>query len=179
MNEVSLPEPQIPKPLSFEELLNPQWSNMGHGTSPESAEVILKEGIRLNPNYGIPEIFHWPDNPSMESLQQEFNNWPHKNSKAIIVVSVHTEKYSFEDTILDEINDERKGKRAYVDPKYIRGYYDVDRQQFVDNNVWDQNPTFLKKKRVFVKPHLPDTVNSSRKKLQAVADNVGLEDEVW
>ncbi len=174
MNESQITQ-TIREPLSFSELANPYWINMGHGTSLEIADEILKKGIRVNQNYSLDRIFYWPQlNPSSD-LQQELENWPHKHSQAIIIVSVPKTNFNYADTVLGEIEDKKFGKRAFVDPKFIRGYYNTEQHLFVDNPIWQQNPDLLKKRISLVSPPIigrkKDFPDTARIKLQTLVDS--------
>jgi hypothetical protein len=133
----------------------------GHGTSIEVAPEILLKGIRVNEAYGLHEILMPLSGLSDSKIESLLAAWPHKSARAVVIVCVpNQEGFNRPEDIVGEIFDENLHRtRSYVPPNFVKGYFDVEQQKFVDNPGWEINPTPLVKQ---VKPQLrkPKTFNN-------------------
>lgn len=115
----------------------------GHGTSREIAERILEEGIEASPSYSLTEIalpITRADTPLQqqgESLVTSCLQWPHRDSKAVVLLSVPHALRRHQ--IVESI--ERGGQeRHHIPPRFIVGYIDAVDCIFVPNPLHERNP---------------------------------------
>ncbi len=132
---------------------------LGHGTGrfgngSSVVDAIFEKGLRAKDNslyfttIGLstptPEIkeqtkeFGMPE-PTIDSLKASFNNWPHQNSKQIIIARIPI-KYINMMGDTGDLDGERYGAfmrtrtsetgkvTNYLDPKFILGCFDVEKQ---------------------------------------------------
>lgn len=144
--------------MKLEELKNIIQDNsyfyMGHGTgrngnSSEIVQTIFDEGLRTKDN----SLYYTTvglDTTNLERLKERLNNWQHLNSKKIIMIRIPIEYINiYGDT--GDLNAERYGafmlerensqgkKIYYLNPKFIIGCYDVEKQ------LLKLNPNFEEK----------------------------------
>lgn len=141
----------------------------GHGTgrtgnSDEVVNSIFERGLRTKDNslyfttVGLstptPEMIKYHEQlniekPSISTLQSQFNNWSHADSKKIIIARIPTE-YINELADRSDIGGERYGAfmiedmdqngnvTSYLNPKFIIGCYDVEKQSVKMNNTFER-----------------------------------------
>lgn len=137
------------------------------GNSDEVVDAIFSEGLRTKNNslyyttlglstptpemkeqlkeIGLPE-------PTLEDLKKQFNNWQHQDSKKIIIARVPTE-YINKAGDRSDLDGEMFGafytqkpqpngqETNYLDPKFIVGCFDVDKQAVRLNNNFERTLT--------------------------------------
>ncbi len=145
---------------------------LGHGTGrsgngDQVVDSIFSKGLRTKDNslyyttVGLsaptPELkdqfkeFDLPE-PTIGGLKEQLNNWPHLNSKKVIIVRLPLEYVNSMGDISD-LDGERYGaffreelqengrKTYYLDPKFIVGCFDVDKQMVRLNEGFEQTLT--------------------------------------
>lgn len=142
---------------------------LGHGTgrvgdSDNVVTAIFKEGLRTKDNslylttIGLstptPEIKRQAQElgisePSIDSLKELFNHWPHQNSKQIIIARIPT-KYINTIGDIGDLDGERYGAfmrscvsndgklTNYLNPRFILGCFDVEKQMIKLNPQFER-----------------------------------------
>ena len=137
------------------------------GNSDEVVDSIFSEGLRTKDNslyfttIGLstptPELIEQYKElglpaPSIEDLKKQFNNWQHQDSKKIIIARVPTEYINqmgdrsdrdgemFGAFYIQEIQPNGK-ETNYLDPKFIVGCFDVDKQSVRLNKNFERTLT--------------------------------------
>lgn len=137
------------------------------GNSEEVVDSIFKEGLRTKNNslyyttVGLstptPELKAQlkeigMQEPTIENLKREFNNWQHLNSRKIIIARIPTE-YINKTGDRSDLDGEMFGafytqktqpngqKTNYLAPKFIIGCFDVDKQTVRLNKKFEKNLT--------------------------------------
>lgn len=140
-------------------LNNPQNMYFGHGTGVENDEVIqsiMNNGLRCSHgSLYFTSVTLGVGSQILEPEQEMLKNWPHKDSKNIIIVSLPLQ-YKILDTvgiptynqgdaayyyIPDEVKRERFSltNSPYVMPEFIVGYYDARNDSFIQNPRYYEN----------------------------------------
>jgi hypothetical protein len=157
-----------------------KYSVLGHGTSKQTAENILKTGLRYSdPNLDRQTI---PLFDSQSPIQNQTNNlksilnWKHKNSKAIVLLGIPNPKederggeqhfQSVWDEIpkekLTDLNGNPTDKNSFkyiIKPEYIMGYVDTNTATFHPNPNFKPTPLNKKNKWWVEPPSLPRQFN--------------------
>jgi hypothetical protein len=125
--------------LFTEHCMEPGHGVGGHGTPDRvTAEKILAEGIQVNPNYMLGNIAAALPLDSTEAAK-EICHWQHKSSKFIVILSIPDTLR--ERQLIERIWDEQKNNhRAKIAPRFIKGYFDVEQQTFVQNPLYESAP---------------------------------------
>lgn len=142
---------------------------LGHGTGRAGnddsvVDMIFKEGLRTKDNslyyttIGLstptPEIIQNSEElgiekPTIEKLENQFNNWPHLDSKKIIIARIPT-KYINNLGNRSDLGGElfgafmiekpllNNGVRNYLNPAFIIGCYDVDKKMVRLNDLFEK-----------------------------------------
>ena len=147
MSEIKweIPKSKEQKHLDFSEIekfIDVGHAIAGHGTNIDAAKIILREGIKANEAYSCLEILKPLSGISLEETYKLLTKWPHKNAKAIVIVSTPNKEWSehYSDMIEDFFDEESKKNRSYIRPELIRGYYDVAQGLFIENPKWESAP---------------------------------------
>ncbi|MBP3461555.1 MAG: hypothetical protein Q4E39_04530 [bacterium] len=114
--------------------------------------------------------------PTLEEVENEFNNWDHKDSKKIIILrlpneyinqsadngDLQGEKYG---AFMTEMYDENQNMNLYVDSQFIIGCYDVEKQAVRINKKFERimSEDTLSK----VKERYKKVLEITKKRLQA------------
>ena len=137
------------------------------GNSDEVVDSIFSEGLRTKDNSlyfttiglstPIPELIEQykelglPE-PSIDDLKKQFNNWQHQDSKKIIIARIPTEYINqmgdrsdrdgemFGAFYIQEIQPNGK-ETNYLDPKFIVGCFDVEKQAVRLNKNFERTLT--------------------------------------
>ena len=141
---------------------------LGHGTRSEDSKVvdsIFDNGLRtkngslyyttLVLDAPTPELIktyeeYGMDIPTIDSLKHLFNNWPHCNSKEIIIARLPMEYVNKKGNSADLDGEmygafyterlQENGKSInYLDSRFIVGCYDVDRQMVRMNKKFERS----------------------------------------
>ena len=142
---------------------------LGHGTGRRGnddsvVDTIFEDGLRSKDNslylttIGLstptPEIVQQYQElgipiPTISDLKNQFNNWPHKDSKKIIIARIPTEYINtmgdrsdldgeMYGAFMKETVDEMGKKTTYLNPKFIIGCFDVEKQMVRLNKKFEQ-----------------------------------------
>lgn len=87
--------------------------------------------------------------PTISDLKNQFNNWQHQDSKKIIIARIPTEYINMTGdrsdldgemygAFMKETVDENGKKTSYLNPKFIVGCFDVEKQMVKLNNMFEQ-----------------------------------------
>lgn len=126
---------------------------LGHGTgrrgnSEEIVDSIFKQGIRTKDG----SLYYTTiglDIPSTEVLKEKLNNWQHQDSKKVILARIPTEYINmlgesgdldgerFGAFTVERVDDTGKAI-SYLDPKFIIGCYDVEKQMVRLNRSFER-----------------------------------------
>lgn len=99
-----------------------------HGTiTGDKAEQIMKEGLQCD----YPEMYYTSEliNPEDKLLFAKFKNWPHWDTKYLVMISLSklTGKNGYPVWI------ENEEEQFLLKPEFILGYVDVNNKVFIDN----------------------------------------------
>lgn len=152
-------------------LNNDQNIYFGHGTGTEDNQIIqsiMNNGLRCShgslyftsATLGI-------GSKILESEQEMLKNWPHKNSKIVVIISLPikykiidimgTGTYNMGDAAYYYIPDETTIEKfsltnsPYVMPEFILGYYDARNDSFTQNPKYYENLQEHEQKALFNK----------------------------
>lgn len=137
---------------------------LGHGTGTDDKEIIksiMTNGLRCSHNnlYYTTIGLGLGRQISEESINL-LKNWPHKDSKIIIIVSMPL-KYKILDSI--GLGTYNKGNAAYyykykendnspyLMPEFVYGYYDSKKDEFIINPKYYENLTEEEQEKLFTK----------------------------
>src|ERR1035437_4925857 len=111
---------------------------LGHGTSLLLASEIMTNGIRVNDSYHLGGIAIPLSGIPNEKLLDTLENWEHKNSKAIILISVpDIDGFRQDSEVVGTTFDLKLNReRSFIPSEFIRGYYDAEKGIFVKNLKW-------------------------------------------
>ena len=142
----------------------------GHGTSESSTiDLILNDGLKVK---NSEEVRGYDNNlrgldsttiilgfGSKELFNQQnelLNNWPHKNAKEIVIVSIPTNYAFFNYETSNSMGDPyeqfyiNKGEQGYyLRPEFIKGIYDADKKEFIPNKKFYMNLSIEEKNNLF------------------------------
>jgi hypothetical protein len=138
MDRLKTAEERMIRPLR--DVFGPNFSIAAHGTSIESAEKILKEGLRAKSGNldetAVPLLDHSKTfDEQSAGLVNDLLNWKHRNSPAVVIVVIPNPG-------IDEAGGLRyfnsflryapKGGTDYViPPEYVLGYVNARTKEFV------------------------------------------------
>ena len=108
--------------------------------------------------------------PNMEKLEDSLNNWPHLNSRYIIIARLDMEYINLKGDRSD-LNGEMYGAFTnevngtyYLDPRFIVGYYDNYDKKFYLSNKFERNYTIDTINKL--KSSYQNTVNKTNERLK-------------
>lgn len=157
-----------------------KYSILGHGTTKQTAENILKTGLRYSdPNLDRQTIPLFDSESPIQNQTNNLNsilNWKHKNSKAIVLIGIPNPKEDERggeqhfQSVWDEIPKEKltdfhgnptdKNSFKYIiKPEYIMGYVDANNATFHTNPNFNPPPLNTKNKWWLEPPSLPQQSN--------------------
>lgn len=128
----------------------PKFSTLGHGTTKENAEKILKVGLE-SANGALDETSISLDDSTDESFSKILH-WPHHDYKVIVIIMIpNPDKgqfggFHYFDSVFEELPEDRKmdlmvgrefRKEYFIPPQFIKGYIDVNSLKLVPNNLYD------------------------------------------
>ncbi|MEI6296988.1 MAG: hypothetical protein WCO84_05070 [bacterium] len=139
-------------------IFNERFITYGHGTQPEFAENILKEGLYAKQDNILTTAIGL-DNT--EEGLREILNWKHLGAKAIIVLMFPAGKITNEKQIWEENkNISSSYDNSYFIPtKFIKGYIDVDSKKLILNDKFEENPIIKE-----FKPLTQDSLSTNKKR---------------
>jgi len=138
------------------EIFDPNFSTLGHGTSPEIAQKILADGLqtrdRLLDSTAVPLLDSkktYQDQP--DEYFKKLLNWGHRDYKAIVVVMIPNPKEEtaggrrYFDSVFEELPPNKQisvgisgADRCYsIPPRFIKGYVDINNLEFVRNDKFN------------------------------------------
>lgn len=150
----------LPADGALEQLIHKNLLLYGHGTpQEEGATAILHEGLGMSvPDLGSTAtgMSTAEDRPdAFETNKKLIESWPHRDHKFVVMIGV--ERFPDEDIphrqYMNAIVQEKPGAKKeffsqdyFVDPKFIAGYFNTERDEFVPNPNFDPsfNPDLLK-----------------------------------
>lgn len=164
-------------------LNNTQNMYFGHGTGVENDEVtqsIMNNGLRCSHgSLYFTSVTLGVGSQIQEPEQEMLKNWPHNDSKNIIIVSLPLQykildtvgipTYNQRDAAYYYIPDEVKREKfsltnsPYVMPEFIVGYYDARNDSFIQNPRYYENLQEHEQKELFnqVKENYFNIINDS------------------
>lgn len=152
-------------------LNNPENCYYGHGTGTENQKIInsiIKNGLRCSHGslYFTSVSFGFGKEITDET-KKKMKNWPHKESKIIIVVSLpykyniiesadigtyHKENAAFYYIPDEETRQSEKLTNSfYIMPEFIVGYYDARTDSFIKNDNYYEQLSHDKQEELFKK----------------------------
>ncbi len=177
-------------------LIDSDYIWVGHGTgrsndSEETINSIFENGLRTKDNslFFASFVLSAPSEflineykkmdaspPTIDTLKKQLNNWPHANSKKIVLIRVprkyinwRGEKSDLEGemygAIMNEVKLDNGDIKLYVDPRFIFGYYDANIKIFRINERFEKEyteETMSKLRKGYIKA-LRDSKNRLRR----------------
>lgn len=168
------------------EVFAPNLQFFGHGTRLEVAPRVLEEGLESKHPYldttAMPLFGDEPFEEQPDEVFERFINWPHLESKAVVVIALPHKPQDFKGGITDYLNsafeelgteDTGHNTRYVLPSTYIRGYFNAETGKFVENPNF--KPTIPKAKPneaapPFVKPN---------GKVEIPTGSIASDEEVW
>jgi len=138
-------------------IFDPLFSTLGHGTRTDAAKQAMEDGLKAK----TPDLFSTTiplfdaTKTYEEQVDQVINtltHWPHLDSKAIVVVMIPNPEEGEQggSTYFNSVFEELPGgnteheERFVVPGKYIKGYVDIEKKEFIPNPNFDPEKPTLK-----------------------------------
>ncbi len=137
------------------EVYSPDFSTLGHGTIPEVAEEIMLTGLRYkDPDLSLTAVPLYdakiPYDEQSGEVVQKITHWPHKDRKGVVILMIPNPAEdqqggnAYFNSVFEERPIEGRSDRYIIDPKYIKGYVDVEAGKFVPNPNFNPTPIVFK-----------------------------------
>jgi hypothetical protein len=175
------PKP-IPMKEGLEKVYDPRFSTLGHGTSLEKAQEILRDGLfAAQPSLlstAVP-LFDQsaPLEEQVDSVIGRINNWVHYDKKNAVMVLMlpnpGTDQPGGSEYFNSVFGNKAKDDllKYRIPPKYIKGFFDVDSGTFVENPMFTTSPIEAKA------PQTPDMNSQAQVPIPTAASPEGA--DVW
>lgn len=174
------------------DIVENEHSVWGHGTlSEQIADEILQDGIIVDKHYGLHEIaVQLPEDA--QKAAKNICDWKHRNTKFIIILSIpHSFSTGLDLTkqqMIEEVRIEhRNNSFTRIPPRFIKGYFDVQKGQFIRNPAYrsDALPTvtdeeLIKRDREFVERRFRRAISSEMSvDIPKPSDHSTKNEDVW
>lgn len=147
----------------LEEIFRTNMDTYGHGTRVEAAKEIIREGLKAKSrDLDGTAIFLFdhkkPFEEQIDGVLGKINKWPHLESKAIIIIVLPRIKKQLKESIepikgisnqirtapffrkIPGKHDASYGLPYVLPPNYIKGFMDVERNEFIGNPLFSPIP---------------------------------------
>lgn len=138
----------------------------GHGTTPDIAEKIMRDGLEARTDRIDETVLPLFDRSrgydgQAAAARNQVLNWEHHGARAVVIVVVPkmpepaSNIRRYVNSAFERIEESADGERPYRIPaRYIRGYVDADKKVFIENPAFDPLPLAPPAPRTV--PSMPD-----------------------
>lgn len=168
------------------------FTALGHGTRVEKIDDILNDGLKTRfPELESTTIPIFDNSKTYDEQSQQvvdkITHWPHLDSKAIVIVMIPNAPADakvggkrYFNSVMQEIPKDQQNEYAQyvVPPRYVKGIFNVDTNQFIENPNFDPvvPEVKLQKSNPFPKHESPTEPISVP---QPTGESVSPDDMVW
>lgn len=166
------------------------YVTLGHGTREEAAKKIMKEGLKCQSSMLESTLIAlFSPEKGVEITDEEVErvlNGQHLDSKYIVIVQIRNPeerknaRREYFQQIIEKLPDEQKGMYGNINvvPRaFIRGYIDVEKSKFIENENFD--PNIKLKPLITNNPTAIDTeITETREEVSSIFSN-STDSEPW